>query len=117
MMGWAAMLAYGRRVWAWLLANPVVGAIAAVIAYVGVTRLRMRHLENRAARAQASADAARRELAEREFARKAVARRAEINARRQEAEDATTQEREGRQQAGDAHGTLEEIAKRWPPQR
>lgn len=102
------------RLGKWLVSNPLFGVIAALLAALGTAKLRQRHLETRAATAQATADKARmalrRAAAEAEAAKLAGLEVEQLKLRQKatEADTAAAGEAKAEGQA------LKDIARRWP---
>ena len=103
-----------ERVVRWATANPMMGILGLLLAALGVSRLRVRHLEGRAASAQKRADLARHELSkhaalvkEKEHTRRQAAVSKAIEAGQKKEAEAKDR--------GDAAGKrLRDRAGRWP---
>ena len=107
-------LSWLARCWRYLMANPIVGLVGALIAAVGIGRVRVRHLESKAAKAQADADLARLKLS-----RQAAAERDKAHTAKQAEVTKTIAEAEAKGEAGSkkakrASERLKDISKRWP---
>lgn len=106
------------RLWSWLVANPLVGVIGALVAALGVETLRRRHLEEAGRKAERKAAHAELELAlraagEKKASAKAAAIVAEAEAKQAE-EDRTEAVKEA-EAAGEAvDAVLRRRRRRWP---
>lgn len=103
------------RLLAWLKANPIWGLVAFLLACVGVSGLRYRHLEAKQAKAQRKADLAgieKARLVARETEKAAGTRQVTLDAQIEEADKQATA---GARTAADAHATLEDLATKFPP--